>query len=122
MNTKKEEIKSILKKYDQEHLLSQYENLDDIHKKQLLEQIEQIDFELINSLYKNTKKEEKNESDKITPIEYLDKYKLYDNYKYYENIGKKSIKEGKLAAVTMAGGQGTRLRTQSDQKEHMTLD
>ena len=41
----------------------------------------------------------------------MDKYKLYDDYKYYENIGKKAIKEGKLAAVTMAGGQGTRLRT-----------
>ena len=30
-------------------------------------------------------------------------------YKYYEDIGKKAIKSGKLAAVTMAGGQGTRL-------------
>ena len=34
---------------------------------------------------------------------------MYDDYKYYDNIGKKAIREGKLAAVTMAGGQGTRL-------------
>ena len=108
MDDKLEEIKNILKKYNQEHLLNHYETLDETHKKELLEQIEEIDFELANSLYQNVGKQEKQE-DKITPIEYLDKYKLYDDYKYYENIGKKAIMEGKLAAVTMAGGQGTRL-------------
>ena len=56
-----------------------------------------------------TKEQKVNVEDKITPIDYLDKYKLNDQYKYYENIGKKAIREGKLAAVTMAGGQGTRL-------------
>lgn len=112
MDNKVEEWKSILKKYGQEHLLNHYETLEDKQKECLLEQIEAIDFELINSLYNKTKKQEKKENDKITPIEYLDKYKLYDDYKYYENLGKKAIKEGKLATVTMAGGQGTRLRTQ----------
>lgn len=111
MDEKKEEIQSVLKKYGQEHLLNHYEKLDDKHKEELIKQIEALDFELINSLYKNTKKEEKKENDVITPIEYMDKYKLCNDYKYYENIGKKAIKEGKLAAVTMAGGQGTRLRT-----------
>ena len=109
MDIKVEEIKAILKKYDQEHLLNQYEKLDENHKKRLLEEIQNIDFELITNLYKSTKKEEKNNKDEITPIEYLDKYKLNDKYKYYESIGKKAIKEGKLVAVTMAGGQGTRL-------------
>ncbi len=109
MNTDIQEIKSILKKYNQEHLIKHYETLDENHKKQLIQQIKNIDFSLIDNLYKNTKKEEKNNQDEITPIEYLDKYKLNDEYKYYENIGKKAIKEGKLAAVTMAGGQGTRL-------------
>ena len=109
MDEKKEELKSILKKYGQEHLLNHYETLDEKHKKELLNQIETLNLELITSLYKNTKKEEKNENDKITPIEYMDKEKLYDDYKYFENIGKKAIKERKLAAVTMAGGQGTRL-------------
>ena len=109
MDEKKEELKSILKKYGQEHLLNHYQTLDEHHKKELLNQIETLDFELITSLYKNTKKEEKNENDEITPIEYMDKEKLYDDYKYFENIGKKAIRERKLAAVTMAGGQGTRL-------------
>ena len=109
MDDKLEEIKAILKKYGQGHLLNHYDKLDETHKKKLLEQIEEIDFELVNSLYENTKKEVKNSKDEITPIDYLDKFKLGDKYKYYEDIGKKAIKEGKLAAVTMAGGQGTRL-------------
>lgn len=109
MSTGIEDVKSTLKKYNQEHLLNHYETLDETSKKQLLHQIESIDFELIQQLYQRTKKEEKQEQDEITPMEYLDKYKLNDDYKYYENIGKKAIKEGKLAAVTMAGGQGTRL-------------
>ncbi len=109
MSTDLEEIKATLKKYGQEHLLNHYETLDDAHKQKLLEEIKSIDFELIDSLYRNAEKTQNNEGDVITPIDYLDKYKLNDQYKYYQDIGKKAIKEGKLAVVTMAGGQGTRL-------------
>lgn len=109
MDKNLEEIKYELKKYGQEHLLNHYETLDENKKKALVHQLSNIDYELINSLYANTKKEIKNEKDVIEPIEYLDKYKLNEEYKTYEAIGKKAIKEGKLAAVTMAGGQGTRL-------------
>ncbi len=103
------EIKAVLKKYGQEHLLNNFENLDEADKKELLKEIKGINFELVTSLYDSTKKEKKNTKDEITPIDYLDKFKLGDKYKYYENIGKKAIKEGELAVVTMAGGQGTRL-------------
>ncbi len=109
MDTELDEVKDILKKYGQEHLLNHYNNLDEKKREILLKQIKEIDFELVNKLYDSTKEQKINTSDKITPIEYLDKYKLNDQYKYYEAIGKKAIKEGKLAAVTMAGGQGTRL-------------
>ena len=109
MDTELEEVKDILKKYGQEHLLNHYDDLDDKKKEILLKQINHIDFELVNKLYDSTKEQKINTNDKITPINYLDKYKLNDQYKYYESIGKKAIKEGKLAAVTMAGGQGTRL-------------
>ena len=104
-----EEVKAILKKYNQEHLLNGYEKLDSKKQEQLLNQILNIDFELIKSLYENTTTEKKEQEDIIEPMEYLDKNKLYDDYKHYENIGKHAIKNGKLAAVTMAGGQGTRL-------------
>ena len=108
MDNTLEEAKYILKKYHQEHLLNGYDKLDEQKKEKLLNQIFNIDFELINKLYDNTKNPNVSE-DKIEPMEYLDKYKLNDKYKYYEKLGKDAIKEGKLAAVTMAGGQGTRL-------------
>ena len=44
MNTDIQEIKSILKKYNQEHLIKHYETLDENHKKQLIQQIKNIDF------------------------------------------------------------------------------
>lgn len=103
------EIKWTLKKYGQEHLLNGYDNLDEKKKKELLKQINNIDFELIKSLYENTKKTPEVENFEIQPIDYMDKEKLYDNYKEYHAIGVEAIKNRKLAAVTMAGGQGTRL-------------
>ncbi len=109
MDIRLDEVEATLKKYGQEHLLNHYDTLDDKKKEELLKEIQEIDFELVNELYNNTKEKKINNSDKITPISYLDKFKLNDKYKYYEAIGKKAIKEGKLAAVTMAGGQGTRL-------------
>lgn len=104
-----DEVRAKLKKFNQEHLLNGYEKLDEIKKQKLLNQILDIDFELINSLYAGTKNVVNCCDDKIEPMEYLDKFKLNEKYKYYEDIGKRAIKNGKLAAVTMAGGQGTRL-------------
>ena len=104
-----DEIKWKLNKYNQAHLLNGYDNLPENKQKQLLDQIQGIDFDLIDSLYKKTKKKLDLSNDKIEPIEYVDKYKLNGYYKDLEALGKKAIMEGKLAAVTMAGGQGTRL-------------
>ena len=98
-----------LKKYNQEHLLNGFQELQENKQKELIEQLKGIDFELIDNLYRHTTKQIDLSNDKIEPIEYLDKYKLNDKFKEYEAIGKKAISEGKLAAVTMAGGQGTRL-------------
>lgn len=109
MNDILDEVKIILKKYNQEHLLNGFNNLDEKNQSMLLNQILNIDFDLIKTLYNNIKKEDIENNDVIEPMTYLDKNKLYDNYKYYENIGEHAIRAGKLAVVTMAGGQGTRL-------------
>ena len=105
-----EDIKKKLKKYSQEHLLNNFKNLSEEKQKRLLEQIKNIDFDLIKSLYDTTQNITTEIQDaEIKPIEFLDKEKLYDDYKKYKEIGEKAIRAKKLAAVTMAGGQGTRL-------------
>ena len=110
MEKEYEEIKRKLKKYGQEHLENFYEALQGRDKEIFFNQLKNINFELIDSLYRNTKKEFNAKEDvKIEPIDFIDKSKLSGDYKYYEELGQKAIRAGKLAAVTMAGGQGTRL-------------
>lgn len=102
--------KEILKKYGQEHLLSNYEKLSNEDKNRLLNDILTIDFGEISKLYEQTKHKIKFENCKIEPIEHEDKAKLSnEEIQKYSEIGIEQIKKGKLAAVTMAGGQGTRL-------------
>lgn len=112
MENKYNEAKKILEKYNQTHILSQYNKLNDEKKEDLLNQIVRIDFEQLNKLYEQTKKEIKLGTEKIEPISYIEKEKLSNEEKRkYFNLGASKLKEGKLAVVTMAGGQGTRLRT-----------
>ena len=105
-----DDIERKIKRYNQEHLLNYYYGLEDENiKNQFKNQLENVNFELIDNLYRNTDKQERNETDKIEPIEYWDKERLGGKYDFYEEIGEEAIKSGKLATVTMAGGQGTRL-------------
>ena len=105
-----EEVERKVRRYNQQHLLDYYNNLPEGDlKDKFKEQLEKIDFELIDSLYKTTTLKKKEENVKIEPINYWDKERLGGKYDFYEMIGKEAIKDGKLAAVTMAGGQGTRL-------------
>ena len=99
-----------LKKYGQEHLLNGYEKLTGDKKEKLLDTILTIDFAQIEDLYKNINKKVDFKSSQIEPIEYTDKNKLSkEEYEKYEKIGLDLIQNNKLAVVTMAGGQGTRL-------------
>lgn len=104
------DVERKLKRYNQEHLLDYYNSLPEGElKDKFEEQLEKLDVELIDNLYRHVTKENKDEDAKIEPIEYWDKERLGGKYDFYESIGKEAIKDGKLAAVTMAGGAGTRL-------------
>lgn len=105
-----DDVERRIKRYNQEHLLDYYNNLEEGELKQKFKkQLEKIDYELIDNLYRKTTVNLKNDEANIEPINYWDKERLGGKYDFYEMIGKEAIKDGKLAAVTMAGGQGTRL-------------
>ncbi len=110
MKKELENVKKILKRYGQEHLLLKYDEMNDEKKKILLEQIQTIDFDLMKCLYENATKPPKFENVTIEPIEHVDKAKLtVAEREMYEKKGIEAIKYNKFAVVTMAGGQGTRL-------------
>lgn len=104
-------VKDILQKYGQEQLLSNYDKLNEEKKEELLKQILQIDFEQIEKLYESVGKVSEDTHMKIEPISYMEKKTINkeEKEKYFE-IGANALKNNKLAVVTMAGGQGTRLR------------
>ncbi len=111
MDAKYEQAKKVVEKYGQEHLLQHYDQLTKENKEKLIKQILSIDFEQLNHLYQEIGKEKKQKTKEIIePIEYLDKSRVEPiEKKQLDQVGSKVIQEGKLAAVTMAGGQGTRL-------------
>lgn len=102
--------KELLEKYGQEHLLQFYDKLSEEKKKELLDVILTTDFKQMQELYESTKTEVKFDNAKIEPIAHVTKEELSkEELEKYTSLGEKVIKEGKLAVVTMAGGQGTRL-------------
>ena len=110
MEEKLEAVKAILTKYGQEQLLVNYENLSEENKNQLLDEILTIDFNQLAKLYENRNFKQAYSDAEIEPISYIEKDKMNKEEKEkYDEIGIKEIKNGKLAVVTMAGGQGTRL-------------
>lgn len=110
MDTKLQSAIDILHKYNQEHLLDFYDELNDTQKSNLLNQILSIDYNLIKNLYEDSKKDSYISPNRISPILYTEKSKLNSSdISFYKSIGDEIIKNGELAIITLAGGQGTRL-------------
>ncbi len=105
-----EKVRKLLRMHGQEHLLMKYDELDQEARDQLLDAIETIDFELMDRLHKKATEPVIEEQFKVEPMSYIDKEKMFSSErKMYEEYGEAAIRRGKLAVVTMAGGQGTRL-------------
>ncbi len=99
--------KKLLEDYGQEHILKYYDELDNEEKQNLLSQIELIDF----SVLENLKKENQYslQRGKFEPLGAVTINDISENKEKYYSIGCETIKNNKVAAVLLAGGQGTRL-------------
>jgi len=69
------QVKKILKKYEQEHLLCLYDELTEKERNILINQILSLDFDEILTLYQNSTKND-NKRQKVTPLEHIEKDKL----------------------------------------------
>ena len=103
-------VVKLLKKYNQEQVLAFYNTLPKEEKELLLDQVLNIDFEKLISLYNEFQKDVSYTDAVITPLEHVEETKLssYIKSKYIKK-GEEIIGNGGLAVITLAGGQGTRL-------------
>lgn len=90
----------------QQHILEYYDELSDDEKECLLSQVENLDMSLLK--YFN----ERNVSGKrgdFKPLGAVSIEEVSERYDEFSGAGLDAIKNGKVAAVLLAGGQGTRL-------------
>lgn len=92
-----------LKKYGQEHVLKYYDELPDEQRNTLIEQIDRTDFTVIGQAAETGKR------GIIAPIKAMTIPEIDMGRERFERIGMEAVKAGKLGAVLLAGGMGTRL-------------
>ncbi len=106
--------KDTLDAVSQDHVLFRYDSLSDVGKDQLLSQIESIDWEELARLVKThvLASPEMHLPEHIQPAKSYPREpdaELETQYAQAKRLGEQLIYESKIAAFTVAGGQGTRL-------------
>lgn len=105
-------IRSKLQTHKQDHLLEFYDELSEAEREKLLEQLSDIDFTELQTLIEQyvMRNPVSDLPRDLQPAPYypFDPGSKYDA-EHYRKIGEDLISQGKVAAFTVAGGQGTRL-------------
>ena len=102
-NYNEEELVSLLSAHKQTSLLEYISNADDKIKSALLNQLSEIDWSFLRQSNRHEQTKD------TSPINITSVAQISENSIMYEQTGLKAIREGKLALVLLAGGQGTRL-------------
>lgn len=101
-----EQAKEKLVGAGQEQLLRYYDELTEEGKKNLLGQIEKLDLGLLKFVGDGAQETGKGE---LAPLGAVTLEEIRKNRERYEKRGVEAVKAGKVGAVLLAGGQGTRL-------------
>ena len=101
-----DQAKKKLHRAGQEHVLAYYEELTKEQKELLLSQIEDTDFGVLASVKDHKGGTAKG---KITPLAAMELPQIEAEHEKYKEKGLKAIRKGKVGAVLLAGGMGTRL-------------
>lgn len=94
-----------LEEYGQQHILKYYEELNDEEQAMLLNQIEKTDFGILEQA-RTVKPVSKGE---ISPLDAMELPEIDAKKSDFEKIGIDAIRQGKIGALLLAGGMGTRL-------------
>ena len=109
-----EAAQKILLAQKQSHLLRFWDQLDSAGRAHLLDEIEALDFDQLGPLISThvLAKPDKIVPADIAPDPFLPRKPAPDQqdlYKRAQQLGSEAISQGKVALLTVAGGQGTRL-------------
>jgi UDP-N-acetylglucosamine/UDP-N-acetylgalactosamine diphosphorylase len=100
------ELNEILTQYGQEHLLKYYDEINQQEKKNLENQIRNIDFSLLSLIGRN---DDSSEKGNIEPLGAMTINEIQKRKDEFFRAGIDAVRHGKVGAVLLAGGQGTRL-------------
>lgn len=101
-----ERAKLFLSQRGQSQLLDYYDELDEEQRRILLDEITNVNFSVVKNIQNNS---EQKKTGKYKPVPAKSLEDIEKNRKKYEEEGIKLLKEHKVGAVLLAGGQGTRL-------------
>ena len=101
-----EQAKEKLIKYGQEHVLKYYDELSAVEQEALLTQIEETDMSILTACRNIEALTQKGE---ISPLAAMELSEIVENKESFTETGLEAIRAGKVAAVLLAGGMGTRL-------------
>ena len=99
------QAKRILAEHGQMQLLDYYDRLTEEQRKSLLSDIAKIDFSVLENLNSHSGRP----LGELSPADALSVDDIAAGAEEYERTGLAAIRAGKVAAVLLAGGQGTRL-------------
>ena len=100
------QAKEKLAKYGQLHVLKFWDELSEEERAQLLEQIDQTDFSILKYAGESSEGIKHGE---ITPLGAMEIPEIEAKREHFTRIGLEAIRAGKVGAVLLAGGMGTRL-------------
>jgi UDP-N-acetylglucosamine/UDP-N-acetylgalactosamine diphosphorylase len=115
--------KELLEAVGQQHLLKFYDDLDRAQQLSLAKDISDVDWRALDTIYKEQVVDQL-DGDKLKPVTKLDESQVselpddhvggtarssQEELDRFRSIGLSSISQGKVAALLLAGGQGTRL-------------
>ena len=98
-----ERISEILNMLHQEHILKHLNNLPLEQQVQMLTQLNALDFSILHSIDAEISR------GVFSPLRATTISEIAENFNRYTSLGIKAIRAGKVGAVLLAGGQGSRL-------------
>ena len=104
----KQSILDNIEKYHQEQLLKYYEELDDEAKSSYERQLEELDFSYID-IFNNRNNNEESADSVYEPLQAMKIEEIESRKDEFRQAGIDALKQKKVGAVLLAGGQGTRL-------------